>query len=223
LFIKQNTKENCVLFASNEQTANFIKFNIDRISASSNSIYDNFYVEDNFINIDDLESHIKTFKLIGFKSILIIIDSLQNCTTTNTQTKSVKQKIKESLLRVRKLCEEYNVVCFIVGQVTKNKLFSGHNEIQHIVDAHIHIQQENLKKKILYLKNRFGDLTAEVELSNNYKICYEQHTISKKSIYQYLILLKNVLYITWNIISRSILFIFPSKIENKTKSKKRKK
>jgi DNA repair protein RadA/Sms len=96
--------------------------------------------------------------------VLVVIDSIQTLYSRELESSagSVSQ-VREVAFRLSELCKEFDIPCFIVGQVTKEGMIAGPKVLEHLVDTVLYFEGErfNFHRVIKVVKNRFGQ-TGEV-------------------------------------------------------------
>ncbi len=93
------------------------------------------------------------------KPDLLVIDSIQNCFSTNTQVLpgSIGQ-LRESGFKLMRLAKENNIAIILTGHITKEGTIAGPKMLEHMVDGVFYLQGEDRwQTRILRsVKNRFG-------------------------------------------------------------------
>lgn len=96
---------------------------------------------------------------IAQKPALVIIDSIQNCYLTDSQTLpgSIGQ-LKEAAFRLMRLAKENTIAVLLTGHITKEGLMAGPKTLEHMVDAVFYLQGEDRwqTRVLRSVKNRFG-------------------------------------------------------------------
>ena len=93
------------------------------------------------------------------KPAIIIIDSIQNCFTTEAQTiPGTIGQLREAAFHVMRLAKEHDVAVILTGHITKEGTMAGPKMLEHMVDAVFYLQGEDRwQTRILRsVKNRFG-------------------------------------------------------------------
>lgn len=95
------------------------------------------------------------------KPDVLIIDSIQNCYMSDTQTApgSVAQ-LKESTFQLMRLAKEHDITIIVTGHITKEGIIAGPKTLEHMVDAVFYLTGEDLwdSRILRAVKNRFGTL-----------------------------------------------------------------
>lgn len=138
-----------VLYFSSEESLEQVKQRAQRLRAISKNILfsDNAHL-DEIIAVSQTE-----------KPHVIIIDSIQNCYTTEQHLMpgSIGQ-LKESAFKLMRLAKEHTITVIASGHITKDGLMAGPKTLEHMVDAVFYLQGEDrFQTRILRsVKNRFG-------------------------------------------------------------------
>lgn len=110
-----------------------------------------------FSDQGNLESIIATVE--QKKPTLIIIDSIQNCYTTSTQTiPGTVAQLREAAFTIMRLAKENNVSVILTAHITKEGTMAGPKMLEHMVDAVFYLQGEDRwqTRVLRSVKNRFG-------------------------------------------------------------------
>ena len=95
------------------------------------------------------------------KPDLLIIDSIQNCYISDTQTLpgSVGQ-LREAAFQLMRLSKENNITVIITGHITKEGIIAGPKTLEHMVDAVFYLQGEDRwqTRMLRAVKNRLAPL-----------------------------------------------------------------
>ncbi|BDC34261.1 DNA repair protein RadA [Candidatus Dependentiae bacterium Noda2021] len=146
--LAQNNK---VFYFSTEESLNQVKQRAHRIEC----INSNLLFSDNA----DLETIIST--AIQEKPDILILDSIQNCYTANSQTYpgSIGQ-LRESTFQLMRLAKEHNISVILTGHITKEGNIAGPKTLEHMVDAVFYLQGEDRwqTRVLRSVKNRFGTI-----------------------------------------------------------------
>lgn len=140
-----------VLYFSSEESLEQVKLRAERM----NCVNTNLLFSDQ-AHLDDI---IATAQQL--KPDLIIIDSIQNCYTTDSSALpgSINQ-LKESAFKLMRLAKEHNIAVLLSGHITKEGVLAGPKTLEHMVDAVFYLQGEDRwQTRILRsIKNRFGTI-----------------------------------------------------------------
>ncbi len=138
-----------VFYFSSEESLEQIKLRTERLNCSSSKVL--------FSDQADLDVLIQTCQ--QQKPALVIIDSIQNCflTETDTSAGSVGQ-LKEAAFKLMRLSKDYGIAVLTCGHITKEGVMAGPKTLEHVVDAVFYLQGEDRwQTRILRsVKNRFG-------------------------------------------------------------------
>jgi Predicted ATP-dependent serine protease len=135
LQISNNLAQNyTVFYFSSEESLNQVKNRAERLGC----INDNLLFSDKA----DLESIIEISK--NQKPDLLIIDSIQNCYSSETDTSpgSISQ-LRETAFLLMRLAKENNIAIIISGHITKDGNIAGPKTLEHMVDAVFYLQGED--------------------------------------------------------------------------------
>ncbi|MGC2310887.1 MAG: DNA repair protein RadA [Candidatus Babeliaceae bacterium] len=95
------------------------------------------------------------------KPDLLIIDSIQNCYTSETTlVPGSMNQLKESTYRLMRLAKEHDITIILSGHITKDGTMAGPKTLEHMVDTVLYLQGEDRwQTRILRsVKNRFGNI-----------------------------------------------------------------
>ena len=138
-----------IFYFSSEESLEQIKLRTQRLSCTNSNVL--------FSDQADLDLLIETCK--NQEPALVIIDSIQNCflTETDTSAGSVGQ-LKEAAFKLMRLSKDYNIAVLTCGHITKEGVMAGPKTLEHVVDAVFYLQGEDRwQTRILRsVKNRFG-------------------------------------------------------------------
>lgn len=138
-----------IFYFSSEESLEQVKLRADRLK----------YVTKNVLfsdqaNLDDIIATAQTHK-----PDLIIVDSIQNCYTQDSQVipGSIGQ-LKESAFKLMRLAKEHTVAIIASGHITKEGVIAGPKTLEHMVDAVFYLQGEDRwqTRVLRSVKNRFG-------------------------------------------------------------------
>lgn len=140
-----------VFYFSTEESLQQVKQRAQRLSCIENNLL--------FSDQADLISIIQTSQTE--KPDVVIIDSIQNCFISGTQTipGSVAQ-LRESTFQLMRLAKEYDITVIITGHITKEGVIAGPKTLEHMVDAVFYLQGEDRwhSRVLRAVKNRFGTI-----------------------------------------------------------------
>ncbi|MBA2306820.1 DNA repair protein RadA [Candidatus Dependentiae bacterium] len=138
-----------IFYFSSEESLEQIKLRTERLQCASSNVL--------FSDQADLDLLIETCK--QQKPALVIIDSIQNCflTETDTSAGSVGQ-LKEAAFKLMRLSKDSGIAVLTCGHITKEGVMAGPKTLEHMVDAVFYLQGEDRwQTRILRsVKNRFG-------------------------------------------------------------------
>lgn len=138
-----------VLYFSSEESLEQVKQRAQRLQVVSKGILfsDNAHL-DEIIAVSQNQ-----------KPDVIIIDSIQNCYTTEQHLMpgSIGQ-LKESAFKLMRLAKEHTIAVIASGHITKDGLMAGPKTLEHMVDAVFYLQGEDRfhTRVLRSVKNRFG-------------------------------------------------------------------
>lgn len=142
-------EKNRVLYISSEESLEQVKLRAERLECLKNS----FMCSDQA----QLESIVTLAE--EYKPELIVIDSIQNCYSSDTQVipGSIGQ-LRESGFKLMRLAKENNIAIILTGHITKEGTIAGPKMLEHMVDGVFYLQGEDRwQTRILRsVKNRFG-------------------------------------------------------------------
>lgn len=138
-----------VLYFSSEESLEQLKNRAERL----NAIVNQFLCSD--------EAHLDTIIETGAqqKPDIIIIDSIQNCYSTDTQVLpgSIGQ-LREAGFKLMRLAKEHDIAVIITGHVNKEGNVAGPKMLEHMVDGvfYLHAEDRFQTRVLRAVKNRFG-------------------------------------------------------------------
>lgn len=140
-----------IFYFSSEESLDQVKLRAERLNyCSENLLFSDQANLDNIISISQTK-----------KPNIIIIDSIQNCFTKESQTipGSIGQ-LKESAFKLMRLAKEYSITILVSGHITKEGIIAGPKTLEHMVDAVFYLQGEDKwnMKVLRSIKNRFGTI-----------------------------------------------------------------
>jgi DNA repair protein RadA/Sms len=140
-----------VFYFSSEESLQQVKGRAERLGCLNNKLL--------FSDQVDLEAIIATAQTE--KPDLLIIDSIQNCHTPNTQSipGSIGQ-LRESTFQLMRLAKEHDIAIIATGHITKDGTIAGPKTLEHMVDAVFYLQGEDRwqTRVLRSVKNRFGTI-----------------------------------------------------------------
>lgn len=138
-----------VLYFSSEESLEQVKQRAERL----NCLNDVLLFSDQ-ANLDEIIAQAESIK-----PDLIIVDSIQNCFSSDTQSLpgSIGQ-LKEAAFRLMRLAKEHTIAILLSGHITKDGLMAGPKTLEHMVDAVFYLQGEDRwqTRMLRSVKNRFG-------------------------------------------------------------------
>jgi len=144
-------KKQKVFYFSSEESLQQVKNRAERLECINENLL--------FSDTANLESIIAIAQ--KEKPDLLIIDSIQNCYTSQTQTVpgSIGQ-LRESAFLLMRLAKESDIATIVSGHITKEGNIAGPKTLEHIVDGVFYLQGEDRwQTRILRsVKNRFGTI-----------------------------------------------------------------
>ena len=145
---------NSILYVTGEESAHQVKIRADRVG----KIPENLYILP--------ETHVEVIVAAAKKLApsLLIVDSVQTLTTDKLSGSagSVGQ-LRECSQILQRLAKDSNIPIFIVGHVTKEGNIAGPKILEHLVDAVLNLEGDDMHafRLLRSSKNRFGS-TYEV-------------------------------------------------------------
>lgn len=140
-----------VFYFSSEESLQQVKGRAERLGCHNKTLL--------FSDQADLEAIIMTAQ--KEKPDLLIIDSIQNCQLSTTQTipGSIGQ-LRESTFQLMRLAKEHDVAIIATGHITKDGTIAGPKTLEHMVDAVFYLQGEDRwqTRVLRSVKNRFGTI-----------------------------------------------------------------
>jgi DNA repair protein RadA/Sms len=138
-----------VFYFSSEESLEQVKMRAERLRCVDETIL--------FSDQANLDEIIATAQ--QHQPALIIVDSIQNCYTNQTQALpgSIGQ-LKESTFRLMRLAKENTIAVLLSGHITKDGAMAGPKTLEHMVDAVFYLQGEDRwqTRVLRSVKNRFG-------------------------------------------------------------------
>ena len=147
----QLAQQEKVFYFSSEESLEQVKLRAQRINASEPTLL--------FSDRAELESIIHTAE--QEKPAVIIIDSIQNCYFSQTQSiPGTLGQLREAGFRLMRLAKEHNIAVIVTGHITKEGVVAGPKTLEHMVDAVFYLQgDDKWNTRILRaVKNRFGSI-----------------------------------------------------------------
>jgi DNA repair protein RadA/Sms len=139
------------IYVSAEESAHQVKLRADRIGTQNNEVQ--------LLPTNDIDAAIASIESQAALPKLIIIDSIQTIATSEMESVpgSVGQ-VRECANRLVNLAKRTNIPVIIVSHVTKEGTIAGPKVLEHVVDAVLYVEGEELSMvRILRgIKNRFG-------------------------------------------------------------------
>lgn len=140
-----------VFYFSTEESLNQVKLRAERLECTKELLL--------FSDKAQLEEILATAE--AEKPDIVIIDSIQNCYTANSQSYpgSVGQ-LRESTFQIMRLAKENNITVILTGHITKEGNIAGPKTLEHMVDAVFYLQGEDRwqTRVLRSVKNRFGTI-----------------------------------------------------------------
>jgi DNA repair protein RadA/Sms len=144
-------KNSPIIYASGEESAAQIKSRLERLNCLGRNIF--------FVSETNAEKILATAE--QKKPTLLIIDSIQTIHTSFVESEagSIAQ-IRASAVKFLELAKQKNIAVILVGHITKDGSIAGPKALEHIVDAVLYLETENVHNyRILRAeKNRFGSV-----------------------------------------------------------------
>jgi len=144
-------KQHNVFYFSSEESLQQVKNRAERLDCLNKNLL--------FSDQADLESIMAIAQ--KEKPDLLIIDSIQNCYTSQTQTTpgSIGQ-LRESAFLLMRLAKENGITIIVSGHITKEGNIAGPKTLEHMVDGVFYLQGEDRwqTRVLRSVKNRFGTI-----------------------------------------------------------------
>ncbi|MFH1452694.1 MAG: DNA repair protein RadA [Armatimonadota bacterium] len=138
-----------VIYVSGEESLSQIKLRADRLGVKSEEL----------LLLSEVNLEIIVQKVKEINPCLIVIDSVQTLFDSRVQSVpgSVSQ-VRQSVLELMKLAKTLNITVMLVGHVTKEGFIAGPKVLEHMVDAVLYFEGENIQdlRMLRCIKNRFG-------------------------------------------------------------------
>jgi len=142
-----------VFYFSTEESLQQVKLRAERLGCLNERLF--------FSDSADLATIIATASATTHKPDILIIDSIQNCYISGSQTLpgSVGQ-LRESTFQLMRLAKEQNITIILTGHITKEGVIAGPKTLEHMVDAVFYLQGEDRwqTRVLRAVKNRFGTI-----------------------------------------------------------------
>ncbi|HBL98057.1 TPA: DNA repair protein RadA [Candidatus Dependentiae bacterium] len=143
------SKNHSIFYFSSEESLEQVRTRAERLGCLESKVL--------FSDQANLDEIIATAELK--KPDLIIVDSIQNCTSANSSNLpgSVGQ-LKEAAFRLMRLAKERDIAVLLSGHITKEGVMAGPKLLEHMVDAVFYLQGEDRwqTRVLRSIKNRFG-------------------------------------------------------------------
>lgn len=143
--------DNPVAYASGEESAGQIKDRLTRLNCDLGKI--------KFLSETNAEKIIAA--LSELKPRLAIIDSIQTIYSSLVESEAGNiAQIRAGAVKFLEIAKQKNIAVILIGHITKDGQIAGPKALEHIVDAVIYLEAENLHNyRILRAtKNRFGSV-----------------------------------------------------------------
>jgi DNA repair protein RadA/Sms len=140
-----------VFYFSSEESLEQVKLRALRIGSMSSTLL--------FSDRANIESIILTAQ--EKKPDIIIIDSIQNCFFSETQSfPGTIGQLRETSFALMRLAKEHNIAVIITCHITKEGHMAGPKTLEHMVDGVFYLQGEDRwhTRILRSVKNRFGPL-----------------------------------------------------------------
>ncbi len=142
-------QKHAVFYFSSEESLEQVKSRAERIDSLTNNLL--------FSDQAHIESIIATAQ--EHKPDIIIIDSIQNCFFSDSQTfPGTIGQLRETSFALMRLAKENNIAIIMTCHITKEGHMAGPKTLEHMVDGVFYLQGEDRwNTRILRsVKNRFG-------------------------------------------------------------------
>lgn len=138
-----------VIYISSEESLEQVKLRAERIGCTSTKLQCADHA-----NLDDIIATV-----LAEKPQLVIIDSIQNCHTSNLDmTPGSIGQIRDAAFKLMRLAKDHAIAIILSGHITKDGVMAGPKMLEHMVDTVLYLQGEDRwQTRILRaVKNRFG-------------------------------------------------------------------
>ena len=154
-------EKNSVFYFSSEESLSQVKQRASRIVNGSNLLFSDS------VNLESIISAVEQAK-----PDLIIIDSIQNCYGSNSETfPGTISQLREAGFELMRLAKENNIAVIATGHITKDGNMAGPKALEHMVDGVFYLQGEDrwYTRILRSVKNRFGPINEVgfFEMSQN--------------------------------------------------------
>lgn len=140
-----------VYYFSTEESLQQVKLRANRLGCINEKLL--------FSDNADLENILATAQQA--KPDLLIIDSIQNCYVSNSQsTPGSVGQLREAAFALMRLAKENDITVIISGHITKEGNIAGPKTLEHMVDGVFYLQGEDRwqTRVLRSVKNRFGTI-----------------------------------------------------------------
>lgn len=154
-----------VFYNSCEESAQQLKMTLERMSLT-HMLEDGFHASLTEVgDILDTANNLRKNVAPG-KGFFLFVDSLQTIEKAQKgpgRPASQQSQATEAMWDIAGWCKDNMTVALVIGQVTKDGVFAGKQEVKHAIDCHLHLSIDTDKKSDTYKqrvaemqKNRFG-------------------------------------------------------------------
>jgi len=147
----QLAQQYTIFYFSSEESLQQVKSRAKRLGCHNSNLL--------FSDQADLDAIIEISQ--NKKPDMLVIDSIQNCYTKQTQTVpgSISQ-LRESAFLLMRLAKEYGITTIVSGHITKEGNMAGPKTLEHMVDGVFYLQGEDRwqTRVLRSVKNRFGTI-----------------------------------------------------------------
>lgn len=147
-----------VLYVSGEESAQQIKMRAERLSRSA-SKQPKDKKGDNFYILPETDVEIIVSACEKLQPILLIVDSIQTLVSPRlTGSAGSVGQLRECAQTLQRFAKEKSIAVFVVGHVTKEGAIAGPKVLEHIVDAVLNLEGDEMHvfRILRSSKNRFG-------------------------------------------------------------------
>jgi DNA repair protein RadA/Sms len=137
-----------VFYFSTEESLAQVKLRAQRLQCTHNPIF--------FSDQADLHTIVDT--CVAQKPDIVIIDSIQNCSSSEYSFPGSIGQLRESTFTLMRLSKEHTIAVILSGHITKEGMIAGPKTLEHMVDGVFYLQaEERWQTRVLRsVKNRFG-------------------------------------------------------------------
>lgn len=147
-----------VLYVSGEESDSQVKLRADRLGIELKNFF--------YSSETSIESIVELLRKEKNKFDMVVIDSVQTCYSSDIPAPSgTISQIRQAVATFVDLAKELNIVCVMIGHITKGGEIAGPKTLEHLVDCVLYLEgaRDSQFRILRSLKNRFGS-TDEIGL-----------------------------------------------------------